>query len=163
MLFKIYGSRWSKIAVEFPGMSENDIKNKFYSSLKSIANRLEGQQSLLKHKNELIRFVDIAIIYDNLLPCNGKSSSKRGGIRGSKRRKGMIGDLEEEVEKREGVRSKEARVSIWPVSKISEVNVFSDAISHMVWEQTKPDHADTCSRAVKTLESLSRDEIKSNP
>lgn len=163
MLFKIYGSKWSKIAVEFPGMSENDIKNKFYSSLKSIANRLEGQQSPLKHKDELVRFVDIAIIYDNLLPCNGKSGSKRGGVRGLKRRRGRTGDLEEAGEKREGAKSKETKIAVWPVSKISEANVFSDAISRMVWEQTKPNHVDTCCPPGKTLESLSRDEIKSNP
>jgi hypothetical protein len=36
-LFSVYGSKWSKIALNFPGRTENSVKNRFYSTLRRIA------------------------------------------------------------------------------------------------------------------------------
>jgi hypothetical protein len=35
-LYSIYGTKWSKIALSFPGRTENSIKNRFYSTLRRI-------------------------------------------------------------------------------------------------------------------------------
>jgi hypothetical protein len=46
-LFAEYGSKWSKIAMHFPGRTENSVKNRFYSTLRRIASESKkvGQAS----------------------------------------------------------------------------------------------------------------------
>lgn len=76
--FKVYGTKWSQIVAHFPGRSENDIKNKFYTILKKVAthkqllNPTEYGPCFIKCKQNLVQFVDDAIKYGYALP------SKRG-------------------------------------------------------------------------------------
>jgi len=78
MIFKTYGSKWSMIAKMFPGRSENEVKNKFYTTLKRVVTRAHLEDpakyptSFGKSKESLIKFVDLAILFERLL------SSKRG-------------------------------------------------------------------------------------
>lgn len=76
--YKEYGSKWSVIARHFPGKTENNVKNKFYTILKKVATQEQLRNPgkfggyLVKTKENLIQFVDQAIEYGHLLP------SKRG-------------------------------------------------------------------------------------
>lgn len=76
--YKECGSKWSKIADRFPGRTDNDLKNKFYSTLKKVATlaQLENpnkyDSDFLKCKRNLLQFIDLAILHGFNL------SSKRG-------------------------------------------------------------------------------------
>lgn len=78
MYYKLYDTKWSKFVAEFPGRTESNLKNKFYSTLKKVATRaqLEDPQrfssTFIKSKHNLIQFIDLAIIHGQNL------SSKRG-------------------------------------------------------------------------------------
>lgn len=160
MFYKIYGSKWSKIAAEFSGMSENDIKNKFYSSLKSISSKLQTHQSILKHKKDLIQFVDIAIIHEELLPC--KQSPRRTKSRRSKRGRQRNILAQESDEKASIIELRNFQITIWPNSQIPETDIFTKAFSQMVWGEIEVQNNNTNTGLLKTNECLSRDEIKSN-
>lgn len=69
-LFKLYkekGSVWSVIAKDFKGRTENNIKNRFYSTLRRIA-RKKAKESfsetfINKCKQNLLNYIDDAIEY----------------------------------------------------------------------------------------------------
>jgi len=44
--FSEYGSKWSQIALNFPGRTENSIKNRFYSTLRRIASDTKKKDKL---------------------------------------------------------------------------------------------------------------------
>lgn len=77
-LYKTLGSRWSVIAKKFPGRTENDVKNRFYTTLKRVATQAQLEDPVKynsrfsKCKGNLLQFVDAAIMYGKRLP------SKRG-------------------------------------------------------------------------------------
>jgi hypothetical protein len=48
-LYSIHGSKWSKIALSFPGRTENSVKNRFYSTLRRISSNLKNNH--LEEKN----------------------------------------------------------------------------------------------------------------
>lgn len=160
MFYKIYGSKWSKIAAEFSGMSENDIKNKFYSSLKSISSKLQNHESVPKHKKDLIQYVDIAIIHEELLPC--KRSTRRSKSRRPK--KSRMSDIlvQESDEKGSIAELRNFQITIWPNSQIPETDVFTKPLSQMAWGEIEAHNNHTNTGLLKTNECLSRDEIKSN-
>lgn len=68
-LCKNQGTSWSSIASNFPGRTENQVKNRFYSTLrrvatKKIANeRLPYKSSIQMGKSELLRYIDDALEY----------------------------------------------------------------------------------------------------
>ena len=74
------------ISLKFPGRTENDVKNRFYTTLKRVATRAQLEDpvryspSFIKCKNNLIQFVDAAIMYGQLLP------SKRGRKKNSEKK-----------------------------------------------------------------------------
>ena len=78
MLYKVVGTRWSIIAQKFEGRTENDVKNRFYTTLKRVATRAQLEDpnrfnaSFIKCKTNLLQFVDAAVLYGQML------SSKRG-------------------------------------------------------------------------------------
>ena len=78
MHYKSLGTHWSLIRELFPGRTENEIKNKFYTTLKRVATRAQLENpkkytsAFIKCKSNLVQFVDAAILYGRLLP------SKRG-------------------------------------------------------------------------------------
>lgn len=82
-LFKLYkakGSCWSVIATEFPGLTENQVKNRFYSTLRRLATKKAmenpiGEQHPKTKKKDLIAFVDDAILYGH--NCSSKRGRKR--------------------------------------------------------------------------------------
>lgn len=65
-IFKEQGSRWKSIASEFPGRTENDLKNRFYSTLRRVATKVYRQSNNASikigslGKEDLIQFVDKA-------------------------------------------------------------------------------------------------------
>ena len=72
--YKTFGTKWSLLVKEFPGRTENDIKNKFYTTLKRVATRAQLEDpkkyspSFIKCKNNLVQFVDAAMLYSQMLP-----------------------------------------------------------------------------------------------
>lgn len=76
--YKKHGAKWSKVAESFPGRSANDVKNKFYTTLKKVATRAQLENptkydsSFIKCKRNLIQFIDLALEHGFEL------SSKRG-------------------------------------------------------------------------------------
>lgn len=82
-LFRLYkekGSHWSIIAAEFPGLNENQVKNRFYSTLRRLATKkaldsANGDQCIKTKKKDLIEFVDEAIVSGH--NCRSKRGRKR--------------------------------------------------------------------------------------
>jgi hypothetical protein len=78
MLFKVFGAHWSRIATSFPGRAVNEVKNRFYTTLRRAATRAHIEDpnrfnaKLIRSKSNLIQFVDAAILY------GGSLTSKRG-------------------------------------------------------------------------------------
>eukprot|EP00826_Nyctotherus_ovalis_P035052 TRINITY_DN2974_c0_g1_i11.p1 TRINITY_DN2974_c0_g1~~TRINITY_DN2974_c0_g1_i11.p1 ORF type:complete len:220 (-),score=32.11 TRINITY_DN2974_c0_g1_i11:203-862(-) len=76
--YKKHGAKWAKVAESFPGRNANDVKNKFYTTLKKVATRaqlenpIKYDSSLIKCKRNLIQFIDLAFEHGFGL------SSKRG-------------------------------------------------------------------------------------
>lgn len=61
-LYKKYGTSWSKLAKEMNGRSENSIKNRFYSTIRSLIANEEGDNSKQKDKKRINKnqgFVDV--------------------------------------------------------------------------------------------------------
>jgi len=148
-LYKVRGSKWSKMTADFPEMSENDIKNKFYSSLKSVANkieRLDKVRKLLlikptpsKDKKGLIQYVDIALTYEKLLPCDNDPEEnevkrlRKGKARNSKRKGSEPGDYQLDVWPSTNETDKASKPSRKPLDS----TIFSKAISQMVWGENE--------------------------
>ncbi len=66
-LYKEKGSTWSAIAKEFEGRNENQVKNRFYSTLRRVATKRSRENPDLAPrnpgKNDLLQYVDEAIEY----------------------------------------------------------------------------------------------------
>ena len=85
MLYKIYGSKWSMISGKFSGRSENDVKNRFYTTLKRVATRAQLEDparyssTFIKSKDNLVQFVDAAIMHGQFLTskCGRKTNQER--------------------------------------------------------------------------------------
>lgn len=80
MLYKEEGSHWSVIAQHFLGLNENQVKNRFYSTLRRLATKKalsnpNGEQFVKTKKKDLIEFVDEAILYGH--SCRSKRGRKR--------------------------------------------------------------------------------------
>lgn len=61
-LYKKYGTSWSKLAKEMNGRSENSIKNRFYSTIRSLIANEDGDSSKQKDKKRINKnqgFVDV--------------------------------------------------------------------------------------------------------
>ncbi len=79
-LYKEKGSCWSSIATEFEGRTENQVKNRFYSTLRRLATKHsstdgQGEQVPKTKKKDLLKFVDEAIVYGH--NCRSKRGRKR--------------------------------------------------------------------------------------
>eukprot|EP00826_Nyctotherus_ovalis_P055417 TRINITY_DN7355_c0_g1_i13.p1 TRINITY_DN7355_c0_g1~~TRINITY_DN7355_c0_g1_i13.p1 ORF type:complete len:225 (-),score=88.91 TRINITY_DN7355_c0_g1_i13:58-732(-) len=78
MLYKLKGSCWSSIATEFRNRNENQVKNRFYSTLRRMAvkvNTRKGEQTHKARKEDLIKYVDDALVYGH--HCRSKRGRKR--------------------------------------------------------------------------------------
>ncbi len=79
-MFKKYGSKWSAIAKEFRNRTENQVKNRFYSTLRRIATKKKRENPNAhipepKSKNDLLQYVDDALEYGH------SCCSKRGRMK----------------------------------------------------------------------------------
>ena len=79
-LFKKLGTRWSMIIKYFDDRSENDVKNRFYSTLRRVATKKRREDPELLNinpnsKTDLVKYVDDALHYGH--DC----FSKRGRMR----------------------------------------------------------------------------------
>ena len=81
MLYKKKGSCWSSIATEFENRNENQVKNRFYSTLRRMAIKMngnksgQGDQPHKSRKEDLVKYVDDAILYGH--HCRSKRGRKR--------------------------------------------------------------------------------------
>lgn len=88
-LFKDYGSRWVVIAKFLRRHDENDIKNKFYTTLKRVATQAQLEDPVqytsqfVKCKKNLTQFVDAAMKFGHLL------SSRKGRKKKSEKAKAL--------------------------------------------------------------------------
>lgn len=131
MLYKIFGSRWSIITQEFPSMTEIDVKNKFYSSLNSVATRLNDKSSTFpKSKDDLIKFVDIIIMHKELLP------EKRGRRKSRLKRRRRKGSNSETNKIRQ---DKVNAPSIWLSNSSNMSKIFARGMSDMIWKKNEED------------------------
>ena len=72
------GSKWSKISEELSDKNRNEIKNRFYSTLRRIANKKKEDGEIgneILRGNDLLQFVDEALEYGHA--CNCKRGRKR--------------------------------------------------------------------------------------
>ncbi len=79
-LYKERGSCWSSIASEFSGRTENQVKNRFYSTLRRLATKDSsslpaGEQAPKTKKKDLLKYVDAAIVHGH--NCRSKRGRKR--------------------------------------------------------------------------------------
>jgi hypothetical protein len=81
-LYKEKGSCWSTIAQEFPGRNENQVKNRFYSTLRRLATKesaavnTNAQELFPKtKKRDLLKYVDEAMVDGH--SCSSKRGRKR--------------------------------------------------------------------------------------
>lgn len=80
IFFKKYGSKWSNIAKKFKNRTENQVKNRFYSTLRRIATKKRRDNPSMhipepKSKKDLLQYVDDALEYGH------NCCSKRGRIK----------------------------------------------------------------------------------
>lgn len=80
IFFKKYGSKWSNIAKKFKNRTENQVKNRFYSTLRRIATKKRRDNPGMhipepKSKKDLLQYVDDALEYGH------NCCSKRGRIK----------------------------------------------------------------------------------
>ena len=67
ILYKVLGAHWSRIARAFAGRAVNDVKNRFYTTLRRAATRAHLEDpnrfnaEFIKCKRNLVQFVDAAI------------------------------------------------------------------------------------------------------
>lgn len=76
-LYKVKGSIWSLIAEEFPGRTRNEVKNRFYSTLRRIATKKNQDNAvhLSFRRKSLLQYIDDAIEYGH--SCSSKRGRKR--------------------------------------------------------------------------------------
>ncbi len=80
-LYKKRGAVWSMIAKDFPGRTENQVKNRFYSTLRRVAtkkiaeNNLPPRSSIHMSKEELLQYVEDAMEYGH--SCFSKRGRKK--------------------------------------------------------------------------------------
>lgn len=80
-LYKEYGSAWSLMVKSFHGRTENQIKNRFYSTLRRVATKkmahgeIDYKGSIQMKKEELLGFVDEAL--ESGHQCFSKRGRKR--------------------------------------------------------------------------------------
>jgi len=80
-LFKEKGTKWKLFTSEMQGRTENEIKNRFYSTLRRVATRSNLQSgktyksSALLSKTELLEYVDQAIVSGH--SCFSKRGRKK--------------------------------------------------------------------------------------
>ena len=128
-LFKVHGSAWSLISKEFPGKDENQIKNRFYSTLRRIATKeiLDGnlhyKNSMCMPKTELLNYVDDALEYGHY--C----FSKRGKKKLMKSKKNAINQINSSVPLE--FPSKEIKPEVNP-SKICTKKCIYDTVANPV-------------------------------
>lgn len=78
---KKYGTNWAVMAKEFPGRTENQVKNRFYSTLRRVATKkiskdhLPYKSSIQMGKQELLQYIDEAIQYGR--DCYSQRGRKR--------------------------------------------------------------------------------------
>ncbi len=79
-LYKDRGARWSAIAHEIPGRTENEVKNRFYSTLRRVATKKAQERSskFQYRKATLLQFVDEALEYGHT--CSSKRGRKKKHI-----------------------------------------------------------------------------------
>lgn len=82
-MFKLYkqrGAKWSAIAKDIEGRTENEVKNRFYSTLRRIATKKAQEKSskVQYRKATLLQFVDDAIEYGHT--CSSKRGRKKKRI-----------------------------------------------------------------------------------
>ena len=81
VLYKIHGSKWARIAKEFKDKTDNQVKNRFYSTLRRVAtkknrdNPCRSFSSDQLGKTELLQYVDDA--YDYGHTCSSKRGRKK--------------------------------------------------------------------------------------
>eukprot|EP00831_Metopus_contortus_P003765 TRINITY_DN11384_c0_g1_i1.p1 TRINITY_DN11384_c0_g1~~TRINITY_DN11384_c0_g1_i1.p1 ORF type:complete len:220 (-),score=50.44 TRINITY_DN11384_c0_g1_i1:36-695(-) len=77
MLFKELGAKWTAIAKKFRNRNENQVKNRFYSTLRRVATKIcsERGDQVPQKKEDLIRFVDEAFEFGH--ECKSKRCRKR--------------------------------------------------------------------------------------
>lgn len=70
-IHKIYGNKWKEISQELPGRTDNDIKNRFYSTLRRSLRRLNkylGKKNATSEMREIkpsVLTIIINYIYDH--------------------------------------------------------------------------------------------------
>jgi len=80
-LYKCRGAVWSLIAKDFPGRTENQVKNRFYSTLRRVATKkiadknLPPRSSIHMSKEELLQYVEDALEYGH--NCFSKRGRKK--------------------------------------------------------------------------------------
>lgn len=76
-LYKENGAKWSLIVKEFPGRTRNEIKNRFYSTLRRVATKKnQGNTiSLNCRRRGLLQHIDDAIKFGH--DCSSKRGRKR--------------------------------------------------------------------------------------
>ena len=86
-LYKCFGTVWSMMTKEFPGRDQNQIKNRFYSTLRRVATKkisegkLPYKKSIEIGTNELLKYVDDAIEYGHCcFSKRGKRSKPESSI-----------------------------------------------------------------------------------
>lgn len=91
---------WSLIAKEFPEKTENQIKNRFYSTLRRVATKkvimkkTPSKRSIKMSKSELLKFLDEAIEYGHTCYSNTGRRYKRNHRKTSKKSKMQNNELE---------------------------------------------------------------------
>lgn len=124
VFYKLYGSKWSTIATRFSGMTENDVKNKFYSTLKSIAYKFRKEFPLASnHKKELVKYVDIALTYQELL--TKENTPKEVELK--QENSGYLKNITQTIES----------FNIWPSNFTSENDAFMNGFSKMIWNNAE--------------------------
>lgn len=80
-LYKSKGACWAYIASKLGNKTENEVKNRFYSTLRRLARKdkidTEGnsKETKIKAKSELLKYVDMALTLGN--SCYSKRGRKR--------------------------------------------------------------------------------------
>lgn len=81
LLYKEMGSHWSEFTKYFSGLTENQIKSRFYSTLRRVAAKKThityGKAATQMRKEFLVQFVDDAILYGH--SCKSKRGRKPQG------------------------------------------------------------------------------------
>lgn len=84
ILYKQHGAKWSRIAKEFKDKTDNQVKNRFYSTLRRVAtknnrdNPCRSFSSDQLGKTELLQYVDEAFEYGHT--CSSKRGRKKKKI-----------------------------------------------------------------------------------